>query len=173
MIIKRLKYLFQFASNRFLIFLPCLLVACVSKTPLPAREPLELPSKVTDLSVGRAKVSDDNGMIQLSKVIKEIGLKRPMDYEGGVYGKVGSATMFIAEKSVIPDFDRLYLVMVKVLSEKYGCFITKKKSTSKMVSVRCRDDRIVVFHRFHGTDWVQFYGRQYDLAGNEVVVANY
>ncbi|MCX6124262.1 MAG: hypothetical protein NTV34_05865 [Proteobacteria bacterium] len=106
----------------------------------------------------------------LLRWVKDLKIERPRDYEGGVYGKVGSATVYIAPKSKIPDYDRLHWVMVKVLSEKYGCFILRKETFAHNVSVGCRDRRRIVFKRSRGDEWIMFYGRQYDLAGNEVVI---
>ena len=106
----------------------------------------------------------------LLKWVKDLKIERPRDYEGGIYGKVGNATVYIAPKSKIPDYDRLHWVMVKILSEKYGCFILSKVTSAHNVSVGCRDRRRIVFKRSRGDEWIMFYGRQYDLAGNEVVI---
>lgn len=101
---------------------------------------------------------------------KMFRLERPQAYEGGVYGKVGTATVFIAPRDKVPDYDRLYWVMVKVLSEKYGCFIKRKESNALSVNITCRDSRQIVLRRNRGEDWIQFYGRQYDKLGNEIVI---
>ncbi len=130
----------------------------------------ELPSRASGLArtsnPRKAVKSEEN----LQQWVDELKIENVKRYEGGAYGKIGSSTVFIAEKNTIPDFDRLYWVMVKVLSEKYGCFMKKKYSEEKTVVVHCRDRRRIVFRRHQGSDWIQFYGRQYDLAGNELIV---
>lgn len=108
----------------------------------------------------------------LERLVAGFRIERAHAYEGGVYGKVGHVTVFAAPISQIPDYDRLYWVMVKVLSEKYGCFIKRKQSSATQVTVDCRDTRKVVFRRNRGQDWIQFYGRQYDKNGNELIVQN-
>ena len=55
-------------------------------------------------------------------------LSQPEAYEGGVFGYMGSAKAFVAYRKAIPDYNRLYWVMVKVLSEKYSCFISAKQN---------------------------------------------
>lgn len=100
-------------------------------------------------------------------------MEKPARYEGGVYGKKGHIPVFAARLADIPDYDRLYWVMVKVLSEKYGCFIKRKASTQSQVHVECRDKRRVVFHRHRGDGWIQFYGRQYNQAGQEVAIRDH
>lgn len=100
-------------------------------------------------------------------------MENPALYEGGVYGKKGHVPVFAALLKDIPNYDRLYWVMVKVLSEKYGCFIKRKQSSHAQVIVECRDRRRVVFYRNRGDNWIQFYGRQYDQKGRELVVRNH
>lgn len=113
--------------------------------------------------------SPDESLIRWSKSLK---IERPREYERGVYGKVGTATIYITHISRIPDFDRLHWVIVKVLSEKYGCFIVHKLSSSQLVSVRCRDKRRIVFRRSRGDDWIMFYARQYDHRGHEIIIGH-
>jgi hypothetical protein len=98
-------------------------------------------------------------------------VERPEIFEGGIYGKRGSATVWVATPETVADFDRLWWIMVKVLSEKYGCFIVQHKTFSpSKVKVTCRDRRTVVFQRARGSEMVLFTGRQFDAQGAELVV---
>lgn len=125
-------------------------------------------SSSTALASSSDSRSTDDMLVQWTQELK---IKNPKDYEGGVYGKVGNATVFITARAKIADFDRLYWVMVKVLSEKYGCFIVRKKSSEQIVSVDCRDKRRIVLRRSAGSEWIMFYGRQYDRQGREIIIA--
>ena len=109
----------------------------------------------------------------LDQLASGFQMEKPVRYEGGVYGKKGHIPVFAARLADIPDYDRLYWVMVKVLSEKYGCFMKRKASTHNQVTVECRDKRRVVFHRNRGDGWIQFYGRQYNQEGKEVVIRDH
>jgi hypothetical protein len=109
----------------------------------------------------------------LNSLVSGFQMENPSLYEGGVYGKKGHVPVFAASLANIPNYDRLYWVMVKVLSEKYGCFIKRKQSTATQVAVECRDTRRVVFHRNRGDGWIQFYGRQYDKHGRELAVRSH
>lgn len=93
-------------------------------------------------------------------------------YGEGIYGKVGSARAFVAAKAKVPDWDRLYYVMIRVLSEKYGCFMTAKSRQNHRIHIRCRDKRHVVFNRSETDGTMQFYARQYDREGRELIVSN-
>ncbi len=104
--------------------------------------------------------------------IKSLPLKGTKSYEGGIYGKHGSKVVFVADKRVVPDYERLYWVMVKVLSEKYGCFIRGKVNVEDQVVIRCRDKRTIVFNRASGDRWIHFSAKQYDLQGREIYIAN-
>jgi hypothetical protein len=97
-------------------------------------------------------------------------IETPELYEGGVYGYVGSAKAFVARRRTIPDYNRLYWVMVKVLSEKYSCFMTAKQNRGDETWVQCRDGRQVVFWRDQSSRWIQFQARQYDQEGYEIAV---
>lgn len=97
-------------------------------------------------------------------------LNAPVAYEGGVFGTVGNAKMFVGSSSMINNYDRLYWVMVKVLSEKYGCFMVAKQNLPEKTWVKCRDKRQIVFWKSKGPGFMQFYGRQYDKEGYEIVV---
>mgnify|MGYP006278709897 CR=1 FL=1 len=97
-------------------------------------------------------------------------LQTPELYEGGVFGYLGSAKAFVARRRTIPDYQRLYWVMVKVLSEKYSCFMTAKQNRGDETWVQCRDGRQVVFWRDQSSRWIQFQARQYDQEGYEIAV---
>lgn len=109
-----------------------------------------------------------NGRVE--RVIHDHIVREPVVYERGVYGKVGSATYYVSTLRQIPDWDRLYWVMIKVLSEKYGCFATGKDQIGHTQTFQCRDGRRIVFWRYKGNDWIQFHARQYDEWGNELIV---
>jgi len=91
-------------------------------------------------------------------------------YEGGYYGTRGLTKIFIAPTSKIGDYSRLYWVMVKVLSEKYGCFMVAKQYARDTTRVFCRDKRQIVFWQSRTKDWIQFATRQYDREGFEIAV---
>ncbi len=107
---------------------------------------------------------------ELSKIAVGFGLERPQKMDLGVYGKIGKRTVFVAPRAAIADYDRLYWVMVRVLSEKYGCFIRSKVSTAKTVRFECRDRRTVVLDRDIAGSFAKFSGRQFDLLGREIVI---
>jgi len=94
-------------------------------------------------------------------------------FERGFLGKIGDTTIFGASRDRIADADRLYWVMVKVLSENYGCFMRGTKRSGNVFYFKCRDTRHIVFWRSEGRDWLEFIGRQYDASGREMVVDNH
>ena len=106
----------------------------------------------------------------LAQLAASRSMTQPVLYEGGVFGLVGPAKMFVASTAFIKDFDRLYWVMVKVLSEKYGCFMVSRRTYATKTWVKCRDQRQIVFWKSKGPNWIQFYARQYDRHGYEIVV---
>jgi hypothetical protein len=91
-------------------------------------------------------------------------------YEGGYYGTRGLTKIFIAPTSKIGNYSRLYWVMVKVLSEKYGCFMVAKQYARDTTRILCRDKRQIVFWQSKTKDWIQFATRQYDRDGFEIAV---
>jgi hypothetical protein len=107
---------------------------------------------------------------ELAKIAAGFGLERPQKMDLGVYGKIGKHTVFVAPRRAIGDYDRLYWVMVRVLSEKYGCFIKSKVSTAKIVRFECRDRRTVVLERDISGSFAKFSGRQFDLMGREILI---
>lgn len=98
------------------------------------------------------------------------GLTQATFYEGGTYGTRGPSKVFIAPTSIIRDYSRLYWVMVKVLSEKYGCFMVAKRYERDTTRIWCRDKRQIVFWQSKSRDWIQFATRQYDRDGFEIAV---
>lgn len=110
-------------------------------------------------------------------LLAELALRRsvtnPVPLDLGVYGKVGTATFFAAPVKRIPDYDRLYWTMMKVLSEKYGCFVKTKLVTGSTLKFTCRDKRTVVLWRSKQEQFLQFYGRQYDAQGRELIVSKH
>ena len=100
-------------------------------------------------------------------------LSQPEAYEGGVFGYMGSAKAFVAYRKTIPDYNRLYWVMVKVLSEKYSCFMTAKQNRGDETWIQCRDKRQIVFWRDLNSKYIQFQARQFDLEGYEIAVRHH
>ena len=92
--------------------------------------------------------------------------------DGGVLGNLGSARVFVAPTSRIPDWSRLYWVKVRVLSEKYGCFMRSRQDKDNVTKFTCKDNRQIVFWRAKGEHWIRFYSRQYDAGGHEIAVRN-
>ncbi len=90
----------------------------------------------------------------------------------GFTGKLGQSVIFAADKRLIPNYDRLYWVMIRVLSEKYGCFIRKKIDRGELVAFKCRDQRIVTFRRRLTEKYAVFKARQYRSDGREIVILN-
>ena len=97
-------------------------------------------------------------------------LDRSAPFAGGELGWVGSAKAFVAPLKRVPDDHHLYWVMVRVLSEKYSCFMTAKHTSGARLLVHCADGRKVLIRREHGPDFVQFQARQYDQEGYEILV---
>ena len=106
----------------------------------------------------------------IQPTVNKLQLSNSAVYAGGILGWVGSAKAFVAPTSAVPDDHRLYWVMVKVLSEKYSCFMTGKQSAGARLLVRCADGRRVLLHRERGVDFVQFHAHQYDQEGYEILV---
>ena len=98
------------------------------------------------------------------------GLEKAQAMDVGVYGKLGKSTVFIAHRKHIPDYDRLYWVMIRVLSEKYGCFIKRKFPYDNQIGFECRDRRTIVMQRDISGDYAKFVGWQFDPSGKEVVI---
>ncbi len=142
-------------------------------------EPVQPPAAETSsmpaiLAAAQARLAQLPPLVQerpqLARLVAAADLEEPILFHGGVYGKRGPAKAFVASLSDVPDYDRLYWVMVHMLSEKYGCFMTKKLNQKNTSLVRCRDGRRVMFWKSRGKEWIQFVARQYDREGYEIVV---
>jgi hypothetical protein len=110
---------------------------------------------------------------EIVSVARRFDLKdlKPLDL--GVIGKVGPAIVFLGSKETIPDSTRLYWAMVRVLSERYGCFMTEKRDTGHIISFTCRDKRRVVFNHGSNDELIYFSARQYNRQGEELHVKNH
>lgn len=117
-----------------------------------------------------AKIRDDE---KLSKLVLERFLENPIPFDLGAVGKLDHALFFVADPEKVKDTERLYWTMVKALSERYGCFMRAKESFADTYKFRCRDGRRVVFWRRHTKDAAEFYARQFDAQGRELVVRNH
>ncbi len=111
----------------------------------------------------------------LSKLAMARSMKNTIPYEKGVLGNVGTAKYYITTKGRVPNWTRLYWVQVKVLSEKFGCFMVKKVRRGDVMVAQCRDKRRIVMHRSmsdgrNGENWIQFEAKQYDRDGYEILV---
>ena len=117
-----------------------------------------------------ARAGSIPGDNERSRLAMGFGLEKAQAMDVGVYGKLGKSTVFVAHRKHIPDYDRLYWVMVRVLSEKYGCFIKKKFPYENQIGFECRDRRKIVMQRDISGDYAKFVGWQFDPSGKEVVI---
>lgn len=106
----------------------------------------------------------------LARLAVRRSIEKPALLDQGVYGKLGSSTVYFAPSERVGSSDRLYWTMVRVLSEKYGCFIVEKKRQDERFHFRCRDGRKVVMHRKIDKKIAHFWGRQYSASGEEVKI---
>jgi hypothetical protein len=106
---------------------------------------------------------------RLKQIASQLPIQKLEYFETGIYGKIGSSTVFVTSTEVVKDFDQLYPSMVKVLSKKYACFITNKKNLGDRIHFFCRDKRVIVMRRKHKEKLIYFYGDQYMQDGSMVV----
>jgi hypothetical protein len=107
---------------------------------------------------------------ELARIAVKRAIEKPAPFDQGVYGKIGKSTIYVAPARRVKSTSRLYWTMVKVLSEKYGCFIVDKKREGEHFQFQCRDGRHVKMKRkVHGSE-IAFWGRQYHANGDEVDV---
>lgn len=125
------------------------------------------PERVTPRALSGLR-TDTLGDLERRKLALGFGIERPQAMDQGVYGKIGASTVFVASRKQIPDFDRLYWVMVRVLSEKYGCFIRRKFPYENQIGFECRDRRTIVMQRAITPEHVKFVGWQFDAKGRQV-----
>lgn len=131
---------------------------------------------VQNISVQPYKAEQLHPKIKKDRTLSRLTLNRslsdPEPYEGGVYGKIGSAVYFGSSTENISNYNRLYWVQVKVLSEKFGCFMRKKVTRGDINVFFCRDNRRVVYWRAASSDWIQFHARQFDSSWRELIVSD-
>lgn len=164
------------------IIICILIIGCktpIQKKPLLSEGRTYLASEVNVGTEGEVNTSGNKGEVRpflrsenQTKIKHGVDkyLKNKSIYRGGFLGNVGSKKVFYADRKIIPDYDRLYWVMVGVLSEKYGCFMESRFTDHEKVLFKCRDGRFVDFHRKQSRRWVLFGARQYDKFGREIVV---
>jgi hypothetical protein len=128
-----------------------------------------VPEHITDRSTRNlnSELRRDAGR---ANIALGFDIERPEVLDVGVYGKIGNATVFVAREADIGTFDRLYWPMVQVLSKKYACFIKNKSQRGNTLRFACTDRRVIIMQRNLSGGFAKFSGRQYDLAGRELLV---
>ena len=107
---------------------------------------------------------------ELARFAVRRSLEKPVTFDQGVYGKLGTSTVYMAPLTRVGSSERLYWTMVRVLSEKYGCFIVEKSRSAGKFQFRCRDGRKIVMQSKIDSRFAHFWGRQYDSNGDEVII---
>ena len=129
--------------------------------------PVEAEVDPEAIAIMASRLGGDHALAEIA--IRQ-AIRNPVLLDRGVYGKVGTDTYFATTTDRIPNFDRLYWAMVKVLSEKYGCFMKNKSTSGNSIRFGCRDGRHVVMWRARNDRYMQFYGRQFDRDFRELHV---
>lgn len=108
--------------------------------------------------------------LDLIRRMDPTGKRKLIPYKEGIYGKIGSGSMFLSTRERVPDQSALYLAIVQVLSEKYACFMRRKVTVADLVSFKCRDSRVVVFKKASKGRYVYFHSWQYDRWGYQLIM---
>ena len=128
-----------------------------------------------DLLISRERLEmlpeDLRNSPDLAQLALNRAIEHPQRWESGVSGYFGNAKVYVTTKDRIRDYEQLYVIMVRMLSEKYGCLMIEKQNYSdETTRVRCRDHRQILLWRSTGPSWIQFHARQFDRHGYEIVV---
>lgn len=126
---------------------------------------------VSDYNLGRLPLALRSD-IALAKLVLSRGLQSPASYSKGVIGDIGSSKMYVTTSDRVQTSNALYGVIMRVLSEKYGCFLTARVKNATNYRFYCRDRRQIVLQPTRGDTWVQFHARQFDAEGYEIKVEN-
>lgn len=152
----------------YFIFISILGTSCVNNLEgINQVEKLSEPIMSRESTVVESITKKDKKKINILAYIKD-----KKDYMGGYLGVLGTQKMFYASTNVVPDYDKLYWVVVKVLSRNYSCFMRKRYSVDDKMYFQCRDGRIVGFKQKITKHWAIFTSRQYDQYGQEIMVKN-
>ncbi len=156
------------------IFLGCTVCSCVG-TRYEYMDHLKDDSSDTQLKWNELmEVSKTPGIKRLSDPVRDLlrVLSKGSSYRyyGGVYGKRGNMVIYAINKRNLQHRYHFYWKMVRVLSEKYGCFMKSKMVQGNRTDFKCRDGRKVSFKTLEGKRWRMFSGRQYDSFGNEIII---
>lgn len=109
----------------------------------------------------------------LAQLALNRALESPHSWESGVSGRVGNAKVYVTTTDRVKDYEQLYVIMVRMLSQKYGCLMIEKQNYSdETTRIRCRDLRQIIMWRSTGPGWIQFHARQFDRHGYEIIVKN-
>lgn len=122
------------------------------------------PARVSKASVRPADLSP------LMRAAALGAMENAAPYAGGLLGTKGDAKYFVATTSIIPGYNRLYWVIVKLLSERYSCFMRAKLDVGNMTRFTCKDGRQVVFWKRQQGNHIEFLSRQFDGDGYEIKV---
>ena len=123
---------------------------------------LDVQKNSEEVSVATKQVQNEQ---DISAVLRNLGVHELEVLDVGFYGKLGASSIFVADRSDIPNYDRLYWAMVRILSEKYGCFIRQKVDRGRLVSFKCRNERTVTMARKISGKFAMLHVRQFDRMG--------
>lgn len=129
---------------------------------------INLP-KESILRTSYAKLHQQQTPLYISQELTRIGVGQIEALDSGLYGKLGSTSLFVADRASIATYDRLYWTMVRILSEKYACFIKGKVDRGQLVSFKCRDQRTVTMARKISKNFSIIQTRQYGPDGREII----
>lgn len=111
-----------------------------------------------------------NDLAKVMQKASELNIRRLKYFEGGVYGKIDGSVYYITTLAKAPNIDRLYLLMMKMLSKTYGCFLKKRIKSAGEYHFFCRDSRMVTMSPVFGQKLVLFRAVQKDRYGNVLLV---
>ena len=100
----------------------------------------------------------------------QAGLVMPSPFAGGTLGMQGTSRVFVVAKSKAATEPRLQWIQVKLLSERYGCFLRARLELIENTWTWCKDGRQIIFWNRRSHDYLAFKSRQFDAQGHEIEV---
>lgn len=107
---------------------------------------------------------------RITNSAKRLNVTNIEQFENGVFGHYRNSRIFFTTTHQIPNDEKLYWVMVKVLSEKYSCFMINRRKSGDLYRFYCKDQRSVVMRIGQVNQTLYFYGRTYDRFGNLILL---
>lgn len=93
---------------------------------------------------------------QIQAFAERLGVKDAAPFGSGVVGNHGDMVVYLADRRLVPGFDRMNWDLTRLFSERFSCLVMSKEERGQSFRYQCRSGSTVLVKRSQSDKFTYF-----------------